>query len=136
MERIDIHATVFAPVDKVWDYYTEPKHITNWNFASEDWMCPSASNELFVGGKYLARMEAKDGSFGFDFVGTYDYVLNGERFDLTFLDNRKMTVVFSANENMTTVHISFEPENINPIELQREGWQAILNRFKDYAENN
>jgi uncharacterized protein YndB with AHSA1/START domain len=136
MERIDIHATVFVPINKVWDYYTEAKHITNWNFASDDWTCPSATNQLIVGGKYSARMEARDGSFGFDFEGIYDEVVIGEKFDLTFMDNRKMTVVFSENENNTGVQISFEPETENPIELQREGWQMILNNFKKYTESN
>jgi uncharacterized protein YndB with AHSA1/START domain len=136
MEPITIQATIQATKDKVWDYYTEPKHITNWNFASDDWCCPSATNHLMVGGKYSARMEARDGSFGFDFEGIYDEVVIGERIDLTFMDSRKMTVVFSENENNTRVQISFEPETENPIELQRDGWQMILNNFKKYTEGN
>ena len=136
MEPITIQATIQATKDKVWDYYTEPKHITNWNFASDDWCCPSATNHLMVGGKYSARMEAKDGSFGFDFEGVYDEVVIGERFDLTFMDSRKMAVVFSDNENNTDVQITFDPENENPKELQRDGWQMILNNFKKYTESN
>jgi uncharacterized protein YndB with AHSA1/START domain len=136
MEPITIQATIQASRDKVWDYFTEPKHITNWNFASDDWCCPSATNHLMVGGKYSARMEARDGSFGFDFEGIYDEVVIGEKFDLTFMDNRKMTVVFSENENNTEVQITFDPENENPIELQRDGWQMILNNFKKYTESN
>jgi uncharacterized protein YndB with AHSA1/START domain len=136
MEPITIQATIQATKDKVWDYYTEPKHITNWNFASDDWFCPSATNHLMVGGKYSARMEAKDGSFGFDFEGVYDEVVIGEKFDLTFMDSRKMAVVFSDNENNTDVQITFDPENENPKELQRDGWQMILNNFKKYTESN
>ena len=136
MEPITIQATIQATKDKVQDYYTEPKHITNWNFASDDWTCPSATNQLIVGGKYSARMEARDGSFGFDFEGIYDEVIIGEKFDLTFMDNRKMTVVFSEKEKNTGVQISFEPETENPIEMQRDGWQMILNNFKKYTESN
>jgi uncharacterized protein YndB with AHSA1/START domain len=136
MTRISIHASVLATIDKAWEYYTETDHITKWNFASDDWFCPSATNQLVVGGKYSARMEAKDGSFGFDFEGMYDDIVIGEKLELTFMDNRKMTVVFSENENTTDIHITFDPESENPIEMQRDGWQMILNNFKKYTENN
>jgi uncharacterized protein YndB with AHSA1/START domain len=110
MEPITIQATIQAKKDKVWDYYTEHKHITKWKFESDDWTCPSATNHLMVGGKYSARMEAKDGSFGFDFEGVYDEVVIGEKFDLTFMDSRKMAVVFSDNEN-TWVSLSGLADN-------------------------
>lgn len=131
-----IKATILADRKKVWDYYTLPEHITKWNFASDDWQCPSAINDLRIGGKYIARMEANDGSFGFDFVAKYDEIIDYEKIAYTILDNRKVIIKFESKNNETELHITFEAEHENPIELQREGWQAILNNFKKYTENN
>ena len=134
-ERITVRAEILADRQKVWDYYTRPEHITKWNFADPSWHCPSASNVMRVGGRYVARMEAKDGSFGFDFDATYTDIKEGEEFTYEF-GGRFATVTFSENSGQTLVTITFDPESQNPIELQRKGWQAILNNFKAYTESN
>ncbi len=136
MSAITIDATVNAPRQKVWDYYTQPHHITHWNFASPDWHCPSASNDLTVGGKYTARMEAIDGSFGFNFEATYNEIAVPEKIIYTIADGRPVTVTFTEHEHHTHVIVSFEAEKINDPEMQRQGWQAILNNFKSYVEAN
>jgi uncharacterized protein YndB with AHSA1/START domain len=137
MEKITIQATIAADIQKVWNYYTEPAHITQWNFATDDWQCPSASNDMKVGGKYIARMEAKDGSFGFDFEATYNAIVEKEYFSYTMPDSRTVAVTFNALPNNTTsIDIIFDAETSNPIEMQRDGWQAILNNFKNYTEHN
>jgi uncharacterized protein YndB with AHSA1/START domain len=135
LEKIIVEAKIEADIQKVWDYYTNPPHIINWNFADPSWHCPSASNDLKVGGNYVARMEAKDGSFGFDFEAIYTEVLLLESFTYEF-GGREAKVDFQQVGNSTSVKITFEPETENPIELQQAGWQAILNNFKSYAENN
>jgi len=131
---IIVVASVNAPVEKVWKLWTAPEHITKWNSASEDWHTPSATNDLRAGGKFTSRMEAKDGSMGFDFGGVYDEVKENELIEYTLGDNRKVKVVFSQQEGCTKVVETFEPETMNSHELQRGGWQAILNSFKKYAE--
>ena len=131
--KITVSAIVSADKHKVWDCYTMPEHITLWNFADQSWHCPAASNDLRVGGQYFARMEAKDGSFGFDFVATYTDVINGDEFSYEF-GGRTVHVVFRENDGKTEVTIHFDPENENPVELQRQGWQAILDNFKTYTE--
>ncbi len=131
---ITVQVVIEALIPHVWDCFTQPKHITEWNFASPDWCCPSAENDLHVGGKMNWRMEAKDGSFGFDFWGTYTKVENKKRLELTLGDNRKMQVVFEEIEGKTIVIEKFEPESENPIEMQEAGWQEILNNFKLHAE--
>ena len=133
MTQITIQATINANKQKVWDYYTQPEHITNWNFASNDWCCPSASNDLKVGGRYVARMEAKDGSFGFDFDATYTAINPGTSFTYEF-GGRQATVEFCEAAGQTNVTVTFDPETENPIEMQQQGWQAILNNFKAYTE--
>lgn len=131
---ITIATVVAAPIAQVWTCYTEPEHITRWNFASEDWCCPSAANELRAGGRYRARMEAKDGSAGFDFEATYDEVSQGETLAYTIVDGRKVKTAFAANDGTTTVTTTFEAEQEHAVELQRQGWQAILDNFKRYVE--
>ena len=133
---ITISATIAAPIGKVWQLYTLPEHITRWNFATDDWCCPTASNDMRVGGKYTARMEAKDGSFGFDFEAVYDELVPEQRFTYTMTDGRKVTTLFESDGDNTRVTIHFEAESQNPIDMQRDGWQAILNSFKGYAEAN
>ncbi|MBK9734708.1 MAG: SRPBCC family protein [Saprospiraceae bacterium] len=135
MDKIKVQATISADKQKVWDYYIKPEHITKWNFANDDWCCPSASNDLKVGGQYLARMEAKDGSFGFDFDATYTAINVGKSFSYEF-GGRCANVEFNEQEGQTEVTISFDPETENSSELQRQGWQAILDNFKKYTENN
>ncbi len=132
---ITIEATVNVPVEKVWDVYTNPKHITQWNHASDDWHSPSAENDLRPGGTFSYRMEAKDGSFGFDFGGVYDEVKPNELLSYTIGDGRTVKNVFAKDGDTTKVTVTFEAENVNPIEMQRGGWQAILNNFKKYAES-
>ena len=134
--KITITATINADVKKAWNYYTQPEHITQWNFADPSWQCPSASNDMQVGGKYAARMEAKDGSFGFDFEAIYDEIVDGKSFTYTIPDGRQVTVVFEPNGNQTEVTVTFDAENQNSLEMQKNGWQAILNNFKDYTEAN
>lgn len=135
-EKITIEATINASASKVWEYYTQPKHITNWNFADPSWCCPSASNDLRIGGTYSARMEAKDGSFGFDFEATYDDVRDNEKLAYTMPDSRTVLVNFDEEAGKTKVTTLFDAEGENPIEMQRDGWQAILNNFKSYVEGN
>ncbi|NHC43459.1 polyketide cyclase [Bacillus sp. MM2020_1] len=132
--KVTVKATVNAPVEKVWEYWTEPKHITKWNNASDDWHTPIAENDLTVGGKFLTRMEAKDGSFGFDFGGIYDEVKLNELISYTMGDGRKVTITFKAQGNETEVIETFDAETSNPVEMQQAGWQAILDNFKKYAE--
>lgn len=133
---ITVEATVNSAVEKVWKFWTLPEHITQWNNASDDWHTPKAENDLRVGGKFLSRMEAKDGSFGFDFCGTYDKVVPNKLIAYTMGDGRKAEVIFTSKGNETGIVTVFEAENENPVEMQKGGWQAILNNFKKYAEAN
>jgi uncharacterized protein YndB with AHSA1/START domain len=134
--KITIEAAVKAPIEKAWKLWTAPEHITKWNSASDDWHTPRAENDLRAGGKFLSRMEAKDGSFGFDFWGVYDEVIANERIAYTMGDGRKAEIAFSEENNETQMTVIFEAENENPIEMQQGGWQAILNSFKKYTEAN
>jgi uncharacterized protein YndB with AHSA1/START domain len=133
---ITVEATVNAPVDKVWNYWSAPEHITKWNNASDDWHSPRAENDLRTGGKFFTRMEAKDGSFGFDFGGVYDEVKTHELIDYTMGDGRKVSVKFSGKGNETKVVETFEAEETHSIEMQHGGWQAILDNFKKYTETH
>jgi uncharacterized protein YndB with AHSA1/START domain len=132
--KITVETTVNASIEKVWQYWTEPKHIEKWNNASDDWHTPHAENDLQVGGKFLSRMEAKDGSFGFDFEGIYSNVIPFEKIKYGLADGREVEIVFNGKGQTTEVTEIFDAENENPIELQQGGWQAILNNFKKYAE--
>lgn len=130
---ITISTAISAPIAKVWECYTDPAHIVKWNFASDDWHCPHAESDLRPGGKFSSRMEARDGSAGFDFAGVYDEVVPEERIAYTFGD-RHALITFTPEGEGTTVTISFDPETINPIERQRSGWSAILENFKKVCE--
>jgi len=132
---ITIENTIDAPVEKVWQYWSLPEHITKWTTASDDWHTPSAENDLRVGGKFNTRMEAKDGSFGFDFAGIYDEVKTHEIIAYTLGDGRKVKVTFTPEANGTKVVESFDPESENPVEMQKTGWQSILDNFKKYTES-
>lgn len=137
MDKIKIDITILAPVETVWDCFHAPKHITKWNFAHKSWFCPSSENDLKVGGKFNNRMEAKDGSFGFDFIGVYDEVIPNERIKYHIEDGREVEVIFEKiDENTTKVTEIFDPEKQNSVEMQREGWYAILNNFHKYVENH
>ncbi|MCC6413385.1 MAG: SRPBCC family protein [Saprospiraceae bacterium] len=133
--KITVEATINAAPAKVWDYYTKPEHITQWNFADPSWHCPSAENDLRVGGKYRARMEAKDGSFGFDFEAVYSELVLGRKLTYQMTDGREATVTFDGNNGQTDVTVTFDAETENSVELQRGGWQAILDNFKKYTES-
>ena len=131
---ITIETTVNAPVEKVWEAWTKPEHITKWSFASEDWHTPWAKNDLRDGGSFSSRMEAKDGSMGFEFGGVYDTVITNDQSTYTMGDGRKVNIQFTVEGDNTRIVQSFEAESENPVEMQRGGWQAILNNFKKYAE--
>jgi uncharacterized protein YndB with AHSA1/START domain len=133
---LTVESTINAPINKVWEYWTTPDHIKVWNSASEDWHTPFAENDLRVGGSFKSRMEARDGSFGFDFGGVYDAVTQNEYIEYTMGDGRKVEVKFTKNGNETKVVEKFEAENTHSIEMQQGGWQAILDNFKKYAEKN
>lgn len=161
-EPITVEVIINESVEKVWDAYTEPEHITQWAFASDDWHAPRAENDLRAGGKFNTRMvrrevesvarsepearrdratfqqesmrDAKDGSAGFDFSGTYDEVVPRQRIAYTMDDGRTAAVLFEEMGNSAYVKTIFDPESENSVELQRAGWQAILNNFKKYVE--
>ena len=134
--NLTVGATVNAPVAKVWEYWTDPKHITQWNNASDDWHTPRAENNLKVGGKFNFRMESKDGKLGFDFNGIYDNVTPNAEIAYTIADGRRVTIFFKSSGNETKVSETFETENMNSMDMQRTGWQCILNNFKKYVEAN
>jgi uncharacterized protein YndB with AHSA1/START domain len=134
-KTITVQAVISAPVEQVWKLYTEPEHVMKWNNASNDWHTTRAENDLKVGGKFLYRMEAKDGSSGFNFDGTYEQVKINELIVYSLTDGRKVEVIFTKdNDTRTKMATAFEAENTNSIEMQRDGWQAILNNFNKYVE--
>lgn len=132
--EITVTTIVNEPVEKVWKCWTDPKYITKWNSASEDWHTTFAENDLRVGGSFISRMEAKDGSFGFDFGGTYDEVKLYEVISYTLADGRKVKITFKGQENETNLIETFEAESTNSALLQQKGWQAILDNFKKFTE--
>ena len=134
MNTITIEATIKSTPERVWELWNDPKSITQWAFASDDWECPYAENDVRVGGKFLTRMSAKDKSAAFDFTGTYTEVLPQQKLAYTMDDGRKVTVTFDDLGNSVHVVETFEPERENPAEMQRSGWQAMLNNFKKWAE--
>ncbi len=136
LEPITVMAEVAAPIAKVWETWTSPEHITQWCSASDDWHAPKANNDLRAGGKFMTRMEAKDGSFGFDFEGVYTMVEHHKHIAYEMPDGRKVAIIFESQGSHTKVTETFDPENQNPIEMQRDGWQAILDNFKKYTETN
>ena len=133
--EITIEATVHVPLEVVWNAWTQPEHITKWNAASPDWHCPKATNDLRDGGKFSSTMAAKDGSFSFDFEGTHQKVKNHETIESVIADGRTMKVSFMSTPSGTKVVETFEAEGENSIEMQRGGWQAILNNFKKHTES-
>lgn len=133
---ITVETTVNAPIEKVWNYWSAPEHIMQWNSASEDWHTPKAENDLRTGGSFSSRMEAKDGSFGFDFGGIYDEVIDHQLIAYTMGDGRGVRITFTDNGDSTHISETFDPEDENPREMQRAGWQAIMDNFKRYTESN
>lgn len=134
--KITVQAVIQAPIEKVWSCWTEPTHIMKWNQASEDWHVPNAENDLRTSGKFLTRMEAKDGSMGFDFAGVYDEVKTHELISYTLGDGRKVEITFMEQGSETKVVETFDPESTNPAEFQQAGWQAIMDNFKAYTERS
>lgn len=135
MERITVQTSVQSDIHTVWEYWTKPEHIINWNFASNEWCCPKAENNLTPNGKFLWRMEAKDGSIGFDFEGVYDKIIDQKLITYKMLDGRKVDIEFTKNGNEVNIIETFDAEGTNSDEQQRAGWQAILANFKDYVES-
>ncbi len=134
MSKIKISTSVAKPVQIAWNAYVLPEHIVKWNFASDDWHCPSAENDLRVGGTMKSRMEAKDGSFGFDFEAVYTEVLPLKKLAYALGDKREVTIDFIEKNGSTDVQIMFDAETVNDVEMQRAGWQAILDNYRKYAE--
>lgn len=134
-DRIKVEVKIDADVNEVWKYYIDPDHITKWNFASDDWHCPWAENDFRVGGKYRARMETISGSTGFDFEGIYDEIVPKEKIVYTIADGRRVETLFRAEGHQTKVSIEFDAEKVYSREQQKEGWQAILDNFKQHAES-
>lgn len=134
-DTITVETTIDAPLEKVWKAWTTPEDIVQWNNASDDWFTPSADNDLTVGGKFVFRMEARDGGSSFDFSGTYQTIQEKELLEYALIDNRKVTVAFTTEtDGQTKVTETFEPETENSNAAQQQGWQAILDNFKRYVE--
>jgi uncharacterized protein YndB with AHSA1/START domain len=133
---ITVQAIINAPIEKVWKCWTTPDDIIKWNNASDDWNTTKAENFIRTGGNFNYRMEALDRSMGFNFYGIYDQVITEKLIDVTIGDERKMKIVFTSLGNKTEVVETFEAEEENSIELQRFGWQSILDNFKKYSESN
>lgn len=133
---ITVAVTVNAPVQKVWDYWTTPEHIIKWNAASDDWHTTKSENDVRKGGKFSSRMEAKDGSFGFDFGGEYDEVIPQQHIAFSMGDGRKVAIDFAPTEQSTTITQRFDAEKEHSIEMQKGGWQAIMDNFKKYTETH
>jgi uncharacterized protein YndB with AHSA1/START domain len=132
---ITVYTVINHPVERVWKLWTSPEDIVKWNNASDDWYTPKAENDLTEGGSFSCRMEAKDGSMGFDFSGVYEKVTINKQIKYTLDDGRKVTVGFTALHDKTKIVETFESEAHHPFEAQRDGWQSILNNFKKYAES-
>lgn len=136
MENINIEITILAPLDLVWECFTDRDHIEEWYFASEQWHCPNAENNFEVDGVFNYRMEAKDGSFGFNFTGKFDEIVPKKLIRFHLDDGRNVEVAFlEEDENTVQILQNFQPEKQSPRDMQREGWYAILNNFHKYVEN-
>jgi len=133
-KKITVETTVHAPIEKAWKTWTTPADIMEWNSASPDWHTPRAENDLRTGGSFSSRMEARDGSFGFDFGGTYDEVIQHKKIAYTMGDDRKVEITFEDHGDTTKVIETFEAETENSVDMQRDGWQAIMDNYKKYTE--
>ncbi len=134
MDLITVESIIEAPIDMVWDFWTKPEHVMHWNFASNDWHCPNANSDFNVGGEFHYIMAAKDGSVEFDFCGTFTKIIDKTFIEIFLEDGRELNIQFESEGNTTKIIETFEPEEVNSIELQKQGWQAILNNFKLYVE--
>ncbi len=134
MEMITVEAIIEAPINKVWDLWTRPENVQHWNFASPDWHCPRATSDFMIGGEFHYIMAAKDGSVDFDFCGTFTKILDQSFIEIFLEDRRELNIQFESEGEHTRIIETFEPEEVNSMELQKQGWQSILNQFKFYAE--
>ena len=132
---ITVQGTINASIEKIWELWTAPEHVMKWNNASEDWHTPFAENDLKVGGKFKYTMASTDGTMRFDFEGVYTNVVNPSLIEYEMADGRKVKIVFEKDAEGIKVIESFDPETVNPEEMQKNGWQAILDNFKKYVEN-
>ena len=135
MKTVTVENTIGTNVDKAWEFWTNPEHITHWNFATPEWHCPTAEHDLRVGGKLKYTLAAKDGSMAFDYTATFTTIKPGELLEYTLDDGRKVSISFIGKGNTTQIIERFEVEDENSIDMQRQGWQAILDNFKRYAES-
>lgn len=133
--KITVKTIVDAPIAEVWDCWSMPKHIVQWTFASDDWESPVAENDLRTGGKFMTRMQSKDGTQGFDFKGEYTDVKVHKLIEYVMDDGRQVSIQFENIGSQTGITETFDAESENPAEMQRDGWQAILNNFKKYVES-
>ncbi|MGP6147639.1 SRPBCC family protein [Jeotgalibaca sp. A122] len=134
-EKIKVATMVDAPMKTVWETWNDPKHIVKWNQASEDWHTTEAKNDLRNGGKFLSRMEAIDGSVGFDFEGIYDEIIEHKKISYTMPDNRQVEIRFSEEDGKVKIEEWFDAEDENPVEMQKAGWQAIMDSYTHYTES-
>ncbi|WPY98535.1 SRPBCC domain-containing protein [Christiangramia sp. OXR-203] len=132
--KIEIESKINAELDRVWEYWTKPEHITKWNKASKDWLCPNAENDLKEGGKFKYRMESEDGKVGFDFAGTYKEVREKEKLTYELEDGRNAEVTFSEEDGNVMIKEILDTEDDNPVDQQEQGWKSILQSFKAYTE--
>jgi uncharacterized protein YndB with AHSA1/START domain len=132
--KITVEITINAPVDKVWEYWTKPEHIISWNYASDDWHCPKAENNLIQFGKFSYTMASKDGKISFDFEGVYTLIKEHETIQYQLGDGREVQISFTESGEKTKVVETFDAEHLNSVELQKSGWQAILENFKRHVE--
>lgn len=133
--KIKVEATVNAPVERVWQQWNTPADIMQWNVADPSWHCPSSQNDLRVNGTFKNRMEARDGSFGFDFEGTYDKVELYQEIAYILADGRRVSTIFSPNDGRTVMTTVFDAEETHDPEFQKQGWQAILDNFVKHVES-
>lgn len=136
MEKVKVEVEVSQTIDRVWQFWVEPSHIKKWNFAAESWECPEASNNLEVNGRFKVRMSAKDKSSGFDFEGTYTNIEKFKLIEYKMDDGREVRIEFEDLGSFVRVSEFFDPETVNSIDIQKQGWQAILDNFKKYCEGN
>lgn len=134
MEMITVETIIEAPIEVVWNLWTNPEHVKQWNFASPDWHCPKATSDFHVGGEFHYIMAAKDGSVEFDFCGTFTKILDQSFIEIFLEDGRELNIQFETEGNATKIIETFEPEEVNSLELQKQGWLAILTNFKKYTE--
>jgi uncharacterized protein YndB with AHSA1/START domain len=135
MSKITVKTIVNVPLSKAWEYWTSPEHITKWNFASDDWECPKAENDLVVGGKFSSTMSAKDGSASFDFEGVYTEVEENKKISYKLDDDREINISFQEVKGGVEIIETFDAETENPMEMQQGGWQSILDNYKKHVES-